>query len=142
MADTTVAATATAPQVVLHDNGNAVAVWQQREGPRETIWADSYSPSAGWGTPTRIELISPNTDTRDALAPQIGMDAAGNAIAVWTQFDGPRSDIWANRYTASTGTWGTATLIVRIERDPIGSMESPELTVSRGGNAMVVWTQV
>jgi hypothetical protein len=67
------------------------------------------------------------------------MDAAGNAIAVWMQFDGPRSDIWANRYSASTGAWGTATL---IESNDGGSAFFPVIAVSRGGNAMVVWTQL
>src|SRR5256885_16338309 len=45
----------------------------------------------------------------NAVGPQIGMDAAGNAIAVWLQYDGVRYNIWAKGYTAGRG-WGIATL--------------------------------
>ena len=38
------------------------------------------------------------------------MDIDGNAIAVWHQSDGTRTNIWANRHTPSTG-WGAAELI-------------------------------
>jgi hypothetical protein len=33
-----------------------------------------------------------------AFGHQIAFDASGNALAVWHQFDGTRSNIWANRY--------------------------------------------
>lgn len=137
--DATVMATATVPQVALDDAGNAMVVWAQSDGTRQTIWASRYNPSVGWGTPTRIDLIASNAASKDdAFAPQIGMDAAGNATAVWMQYEGTRSDIWANRYTARTGAWDTAAL---IESDDTGAMFSPEVAVSPGGNAMVVWTQ-
>jgi hypothetical protein len=28
--------------------------------------------------------------------PQVAMDASGNAVAVWQQFDGTRYTVWAN----------------------------------------------
>ncbi len=49
--------------------------------------------------------------------PEIAIDANGNALAVWYQFDGPHNwqlcwqpNIWSNRYIRRHG-WGTAALI-------------------------------
>jgi hypothetical protein len=71
------------------------------------------------------------------------MDAGGNAIAVWQQSDGTltstgaaRSDIWANRFDAATGTWGTAQL---IETDNAGTASSPQIAMDAGGNGIAVW---
>ena len=50
--------------------------------------------SCAWHT---AQLIETN-DAGDALGPHIVYDAAGNAIAVWTQSDGTRFNIWANRF--------------------------------------------
>src|SRR5205809_7154555 len=68
----------------------------------------------------------------DAVFPDIGMDAAGNAIAVWRQWDGVSSNIWANRYTAGSG-WGVATLI----ETGTGCNFRPGIAVAGNGNA--VW---
>jgi hypothetical protein len=59
------------------------------------FWANRYTASSNsWGTAALIE-----TDNADsAFHPQIAVDGSGNAIAVWYQFDGMRSSIWANRY--------------------------------------------
>ncbi len=46
-----------------------------------------------FGTAALIE-----TDAGNASNPQIAFDANGNALAVWEQSDGTRSNIWANRY--------------------------------------------
>jgi hypothetical protein len=47
-----------------------------------------------WQTAVLIET----SNTGDATKPQIAMDAIGNAIAVWQQSDGARSNIWSNRF--------------------------------------------
>ena len=43
-------------------------------------------------------LVDPNTGNQPTGGYQIAIDASGNAIAVWSQFDGTRSNIMANRY--------------------------------------------
>jgi hypothetical protein len=90
-------------------------------------------PGTGWGAPTLIE-----TGTGIAFLPQVAVDAGGNAIAVWGQYDGTRYNIYANRYTATTGTWGTAAL---IEFNNAGSASSPQIAFDAGGNAIAVWEQ-
>ena len=74
----------------------------------------------------------------DAINPQVAFDASGNAVVVWQQSDGTRYNIWSNRYTASTGLWGTAAL---IETDNAGDANNPQVAIDASGNALAVWSQ-
>ncbi|MGC2166119.1 MAG: hypothetical protein WA632_08920, partial [Gallionella sp.] len=89
------------PKIAFGSSGNALAVWQQYDGTRDSIWANRYT-TGGWGTAGLIET----DNAGNASYPQIAFDTSGNALAVWYQHDGTRYNIWANRYT--TGGWGTA----------------------------------
>ncbi|MCK4711197.1 MAG: Ig-like domain-containing protein, partial [Gammaproteobacteria bacterium] len=86
-----------------------------------------------WGSAGTIE----SDDTGEAWSPQIDFDANGNAIAVWYQHDGTRTNIWANRYVSGTG-WGTPEL---IETDNAGWASYPQVAVDVIGNAIAVWVQ-
>jgi hypothetical protein len=82
---------AESPQVGIDGSGNAIAVWWQSDGTRKNIWANRYLAGTGWGIAQLIE-----TDSGNALNPQVGVDGSGNAVAVWYQDDGTRNDIWFN----------------------------------------------
>jgi hypothetical protein len=69
-------------------------VWHQSDGTRYNIWANRYIPGTGWDTAGLIETDNAGS----ALYPQIAFDTSGNAIAVWSQSDGTRDNIWADRY--------------------------------------------
>ncbi len=81
------------PQVAVDPRGAAVAVWHQWEGPGYDLWANRFVRDVGWGISELIE-----TDGGYALSPQIATDPQGNAIAVWSQGDGTRDNIWANHF--------------------------------------------
>ena len=119
------------PQVAIDSNGNAIAVWQQSEGTTENIWSNRYEVGIGWGTAQLIET----DNAGDAYPPQVAIDTSGNAIAVWSQWDGIRENIWSNRYEVGIG-WGTAQL---IETDDAGSASTPRVAVDSNGNAIAVW---
>jgi hypothetical protein len=122
------------PQIAFDSNGNAMAVWQQDDGTRTNIWANSFDSSTNtWQTAELIEI----DNAGDAFSPQIAFDSNGNAMAVWSQDDGTQTNIWANRFDSSTNTWGTAEL---IEADA-GSAFSPQIAFDSNGNAMAVWSQ-
>ena len=119
------------PQVAVDPSGTAVAVWMQSEGDRGTIFANRFTPAAGWGAAERIE-------TGDYAAyPQVAVDPSGNAIAVWQQQGGARDTIWANRFTPTAG-WGAAE---RIETDDEVDAFLPQVAVDPSSNAVVVWVQ-
>ena len=123
------------PQMAIDANGNVLVVWNQSDGTPNNIWANRYTAATNsWGTATLIET----DDAGDALNAQIAIDANGNALAVWQQSDGTRNNIWANRYTAATNSWGTATL---IETDDVGDALNAQIAIDANGNALAVWQQ-
>ena len=50
--------------------------------------------NAGWDVAELLET----DDAGDARGPRVALDPNGNAVAVWTQSDGTRDNIWANRF--------------------------------------------
>jgi len=118
-------------------NGNALAVWQRYDGTIESIWASRYSAqSATWSTP---EVISDPTITQGAF-PRIEFDNAGNAMAVWEVSYGSIGEIWANYYSAATGSWRTAA-IVDDKRYP-ESFRNADFGFDGAGNVLIVWDQI
>jgi hypothetical protein len=116
--------------------GNAVAVWQHSDGTHVNVWSARYvATSAHWDAAEPIETLNKG----DASRPQVAMDLDGNAVAVWSQFDGTNDDIWSNRYTPSGG-WGVEA--ERIERNDPGEARRPKIAMDPdGGSAVVVWSQ-
>lgn len=116
-------------RIAVDSMGNAMAVWSQSDGARASIWASRYVAGSGWEAPQLIET----DDAGDAGDPEIGMDAAGNAVAVWQQSDGTRINIWSTRYEAGKG-WGTAQLI-----ETSGDVWGAKVALDAAGNAVAVW---
>ena len=121
------------PQIVSDASGNALAVWYQSDGIRYNIWSNRYTAGGGWGTAQLIEI----EDLGNAYNPQIGMDASGNAIAVWEQYNGIKMNVRANRYTAGVG-WGTTQTIAS---NNLQDQQNPKIAIEPGGNAIMVWHQ-
>lgn len=120
------------PQVAMSANGNALAIWAQSDGTRKNIWANHFD-GTDWGTAQLLET----DNAGNAEEPQIAVYADGKALAVWTQSDGTRKNIWANYFDGSA--WGTAQL---IETDNAGNADVPQIAVDGDGNAIAVWAQL
>lgn len=123
------------PQIAVDSSGRAIAVWEQLDGAQYSIWSNRYTVGSGWGAP---EIISTSTGG-SARYPKVSVNASGNALAVWHQYDGVRvSNIWANRFTAGDG-WETPEL---IETDDAGSAIDPQIATDANGHALAVWSQI
>jgi len=122
-----------APEVAVSPDGHAIAVWPQTDGTRANLWANRYEPGSGWGTAELIE----SDDAGGVQWPRVAIDPNGDAVAVWHQSDGTRTNIWANQYVADLG-WATAEL---IETEDLGDAERPQVAVDPDGNAIAVWYQ-
>src|SRR5439155_23532214 len=112
-------------------DGNAVVVWEQtNDSVSWSVGATTYSVGSGWGAGTLIETHN----TGSSIAPQIAMDANGNAIAAWNRQES--SDLWVNRYTVGSG-WGAATLI-ETNNNPHGCCWV-QIAMDVKANAIAVW---
>lgn len=119
------------PVVAVDDSGNAVAAWRQWDGTRSNIRAGVYLAGSGWQTDEALE-----TSDGDAVAVSVGMDGSGNAMVVWTQYDGTRWNVWANRYVSGQG-WSGPTEIDGTGNDA----QVPALAINASGEAAVIWRQ-
>ncbi len=119
------------PKIAIDENGNAIAVWRQKESNAYSIYAKRYTAGSGWGSAVLLE-----NKNSDANCPQIAMDNEGNAIAVWSQKDNNVYSIYANRYSAGSG-WGNAVAIEKYEK----SADSPQIAMDSEGNAIAIWRQ-
>jgi len=124
------------PEIVMDDTGNAFVIWSQNTGTNQDIVTLEYTQgTSSWGT-TPVIL---NSDTvNNATVPKVGMDASGNIVVVWQQTAGAIENIWANRYVASTTSWGTAS---KIETVDTGTALAPAVAVASSGDAIAVWEQ-
>lgn len=95
------------------------------------------APGSGktWGAAVEI---SSGTVTNLRGSPQVGLDAAGNAIAVWQEAlaDHTRNGVWASRYSAG-GAWSTPATI----DNPVGSASAPKLAMTPSGTTLVAFGQ-
>lgn len=121
------------PKIAVDASGDAIAVWRQSDGTLYNIWSNRYSVGTGWGTATLIET----DDAGHAGNPQVAVDDAGNAIAVWQQYDGDRESIYSNRYVVGTGWSGAQCIETENWRDA----GHPHVAVDDSGNATAVWEQ-
>jgi len=119
-------------RVAMNSNGDGVAVWEQSDGQSSDVWSSRWSPSADWSEPVLLE-----TQPGDAADPQVAIDAAGNALAVWSQHDGARRIIMAARFVPGDG-WGAP---VPIDRATDDDADQVRLAMARNGNAIAVWRQ-
>ena len=115
--------------VAVDDDGNALAVWRQWDGSKYDIISNRFTPGEVWGDEEEIEDNEGTAET-----PHIDMDDAGNAVAVWRQYDGGFYSIYTNRFIKGSG-WGKAELI----ETRIGSADVPRVSVDPHGNAIAVW---
>jgi hypothetical protein len=120
------------PQVAVGNDGTGVAVWDELRNGVYRIWANRYRPGTGW---SGAEPISPQEEREGAIWADVGADAVGSAVAVWTRFPGgPLRDIAARRFDVARG-WGTVVTVASRRPYP----EYPRVAVDAAGNALAVW---
>ncbi len=124
------------PQIIVDGAGNVTAVWRQDNLPFDNLWANRYSVIAdAWGVAEKIDT----EDLSTAFSAKLDIDANGNVTAIWTQNDGTRENLWANRYSIVAGAWSGAE---KIETEDLGNVNfQKRLVVDTSGNVTAVWSQ-
>jgi hypothetical protein len=107
-------------------NGNAVAIWYRQLASTTQVETSTLAAgSTTWGPPQPV-----SDDTHNSFDTTVAVGARGDAVAVWSEFDGVHTVIEASRRAAGSATWsaqkdvsaplGIAT-DARVAVDPLGS---------------------
>jgi len=116
---------------VIDINDNVIAVWQQQDPSNYyqiyyAIWSGS-----DWTIPEKI----PGQPLRYGSNPQVAVDLAGDAIAVWHQDSGLSYQIF---YSLWDGTqWTNAEKIPGQTEEADANL--PQIALDANGNAIAIW---
>jgi hypothetical protein len=113
-------------EVATDADGNVIIVWRQRDG-------EFRIHARRWNNSTQSFGSVIQLDDEGDRQPRLGMDAAGNAFALWRG-----GGIYVRRYDVATGTWGPQITV----DDQSGTPIVGELSVDANGDAMAVWGQL
>jgi len=122
--------------VAMDGAGNAVVVWNQQGATTLDLWANRRVAGVGFEGGERIEM----DDTGDAREARVGMDAAGDAVAVWHQITAqsdPIYNVLSNRYLEGVG-WQAAET---IQQDTTVPTSGARIAMNASGDAMAVWAR-
>jgi hypothetical protein len=122
---------AAAPQVAIDQAGGAVAVWERPDGTDRRVQAAFRPAGGGFSGPVNISVGG-----QSAFDPQVAMDQAGNAVAVWQRSDGTNTRVQAARRIAGGGFSAPANISAATE-DAL----SPEVAMGQIDDAVAVWSR-
>jgi len=114
---------ATSADIAVDLAGNAIVVWQQVGIRARRYDADRSS----W---SREEVLS-----GAGMDPEVAGDGGAVMVAVWRQYDSPRTRIWARDHNG--GAWGPAMLVGGGDD---GDARAPRVALG-AGRAVAVWHQ-
>lgn len=127
------------PRIAVAPQGDALVVWQASGGTpvNRGTWTNRYTAGGGWGTASQLVSVSGGS------APDIAIDANGNAVMVWSQISVVSVTemyalIQAKRYQA--GAWG-APLQVARELGANSVLSTVHVKMNAAGAALVAWGQ-
>ncbi len=120
---------AQSPRVAIDAGGDVTVVWDYFDGTNWVIQAAVRPPAGAFSTP-----VSLTADGENASAPAVAMDAAGDAIALWSRSDGANIRVEAS--TAPAGGSFSAPAALSEAGEDAGS---PQVAMAPGGAATAVW---
>ncbi len=116
-------------RVATNGAGETVAVWEDVEAGTRFVQAAIRPPGEAFSAP--VDVAPPGAD---AVEPQVGIDADGNAVAVWSRLDGATRRVQLATRPRG-GTFGPPGSLSPAG----GEARAPRLAVSPGGDVVVAW---
>ncbi len=133
------------PQLAIDASGNVMAVWSEADlksgsAVGASVKASRFNASSlTWGGAVAVQ---PNAGL-SGIAPSVGVDANGNAIAVWQQAipgNGSRAEVWGAQFNATSAAWAAPfKLMTRTGAYMQPTENEPQVAVNARGEAVVVW---
>jgi PKD domain len=117
------------PRLAVNAAGDAVAVWQRSNGSRTVVQSASRRAGGSWSTPVDLSDATWNADE-----PAVAVSPTGEAIALWSRYDGLR-DIVQSAIGTVGRAWGPG-----VNRSaPGGNGRQPQVVLDPAGDAVAVW---
>ncbi len=87
------------PAIAVNGSKKFIVTWEDRRNGNADIYARRYDPS---GDPLGSDFkVNDDAKSTDHFLPDIGMDASGNFVIIWTDTRNGNHDIYAQRYDSS-----------------------------------------
>ena len=87
------------PAIAVNGSKKFIVTWEDRRNGNADIYARRYDPS---GNPLSSDFkVNDDAKSTDHFLPDIGMDASGNFVIIWTDTRNGNHDIYAQRYDSS-----------------------------------------
>lgn len=112
--------------------GNAFIIWTPNDGTKATLSALRYEPAAGWSEPERLDQTDANASTLS-----LALDGAGNALVLWSAWQGDADELWSNRYLVSEG-WQAP---FRMPSTQGLRVVDVDLVLTEAGNGIGLWSE-
>ncbi len=122
---------AESPQVAVDPAGDAVAVWARSNGTNTIVQSAARPAGGAWGAPHDLSAAGQNAES-----PQVAVDQAGDAVAVWARYDGSNTIVEVASASPG-GAWQPAQALSAAGQ----SAESPQVAVDPAGDAVAVWAR-
>lgn len=118
-----------APDVAVDKAGNTTAVWTGSDGTNKIIQTATRPVSGAWSAPSDLSAGGEN-----ATSPQIAIDAAGNATAIWHR-PSAEADIQTATRPAG-GTWSAGSYIPNAKSP---AADVAQIAFDAAGNTTALW---
>jgi hypothetical protein len=124
------------PRVSINSSGDAVAVWMASKGRGNPAVQTSSTSDSGatWSSPVDLAVLSDATPQ-----PQVAIDSAGRAIAVWENVVSGYYAIQTKSSLDGGLNWSAA--VTLSQPMGFGSTDKPRLSIDGSGRAIAVWTR-
>jgi hypothetical protein len=119
------------PSLAVDGTGRAVVAWGRSDGANDRI--QIRRRAAGGGLSAVKTVSDPG---QDAVDPKVGLDAEGNATAVWHRSDGANARVQVVRRSSGGSLSAVETLSAAGQ-----SAATPAVAVQAKGNAIVAWSR-
>lgn len=133
------------PSVAMSAGGETIAVYAQRNGERNVVFAvHGNADPMRFGAPRAID--NPSTSAQAPLsftgksqsATRVEMNpATGDAIAVWSATSAATPHVWAARYVRSSDAWSAP---VQLDT-AAGGASYPVVAMNARGDAVAIWSE-
>jgi len=111
--------------------GGALVVWRESDGEKRRVHVSAGAAGGALGAPTILSAPG-----RHAGAPRVGIDAAGNAVAIWKRrSDAERKYRLLSAIRPAGGAFGPTVDLSAGGRNAV----APELAVGAAGDAIAIW---